>query len=162
TINGYQLAQSWLEDWQQQIPSTTQVPQLWTGMEITAELLGSEVHILGYAFDPEHPALHTYLQGSAPQNSEAKAESAIIAIHQAGGLAVLAHPARYRRSAKELIPLAAELGIDGVETYYAYANPKPWQPSQKQTQQVKQLSASYNLLNTCGTDTHGLSLLQRL
>ncbi|NEO98118.1 MAG: PHP domain-containing protein [Symploca sp. SIO2E9] len=162
TINGYQVAQSWLEDWQQQIPSTTQVPQLWTGMEITAALLDSEVHILGYAFDPQHPALYPYLQGNAPQNSEAQAGTVIMAIQQAGGLAVLAHPARYRRSAKELIPVVAELGIDGVETYYAYANPKPWQPSHKQTQQVKQLGATYNLLNTCGTDTHGLSLLKRL
>lgn len=162
TINGYQVAQSWLEDWKQQIPSTIQVPQLWTGMEITAQLLGSEVHILGYAFEPEHLALSPYLQGNAPENSEAQAEAVIVAIHQAGGLAVLAHPARYRRSAQELIPVAAQLGIDGVETYYAYSNPKPWQPSLKQTQQVKQLSATYNLLNTCGTDTHGLSLLKRV
>jgi hypothetical protein len=86
----------------------------------------------------------------------------IVALHQAGGLAVLAHPERYRRSAAELIPVAAHLGIDGVETYYAYGNPEPWQPSPNQTQKVKQLSATYNLLNTCGTDTHGLNLLRRL
>lgn len=161
TVGGYQVAQSWLEQWQQSSPPTP-VPQLWTGVEITADLLGSEVHILGYAFDPEHPGLQSYLQGKSPQKSDAQAASVIVALHQAGGFAVLAHPERYRRSAKELIPVAAHLGIDGVETYYAYNNPEPWRPSPTQTQKVKQLSATYNLLNTCGTDTHGLNLLRRL
>lgn len=162
TVRGYQAAQSWLEQWQQQSPPSTSIPHLWTGVEITANLLGTEVHILGYAFDPEHPALQLYLQSQAPRQDDAQAAAVIVALHQAGGLAVLAHPARYRRSAKELIPVAAHLGIDGVEAYYAYNNPEPWQPSPTQTQQVKQLSATYNLLNTCGTDTHGLNLLRRL
>ncbi len=162
TTRGYQAAQSWLKQWQQQSASSTPVPQLWTGVEITAELLGTEVHILGYAFDPNHPSLQRYLQGKTLQKSEAQAADVIVALHQAGGLAVLAHPARYRRSAKELIPVAAHLGIDGVEAYYAYNNPEPWKPSPNQTQQVKQLSTTYNLLNTCGTDTHGLNLLRRL
>jgi predicted metal-dependent phosphoesterase TrpH len=137
-------------------------PHLWTGVEITSNLVGTEVHILGYAFDPQHPSLQIYLQGNAPKGSNAEAANVILALHQAGGLAVLAHPARYRRSAEQLIPVAADLGIDGVETYYAYNNPNPWQPSPTQTEQVKALSAVYKLLNTCGTDTHGLSLLQRL
>lgn len=161
TVGGYQVAQSCLEQWQQSSPSTS-VPHLWTGVEITADLLGTNVHILGYAFDPEHPGLQSYLQGKSPQKSDAQAASVIVALHQAGGLAVLAHPERYRRSAQELISVAAHLGIDGVETYYAYNNPEPWRPSPTQTQKVKQLSTTYNLLNTCGTDTHGLNLLLRL
>jgi predicted metal-dependent phosphoesterase TrpH len=162
TIAGYKLAQSWLQYWQQQSSPSTPFPHLWTGVEINADLLGTEVHILGYAFDPEHPSIKPYLQGKAPQHSDAQAAAVIVALHQAGGLAVLAHPARYRRSAQELIPVAAHLGIDGVETYYAYNNPDPWQPSPTQTQQVKMLSATYNLLNTCGTDTHSSNLLRRL
>jgi len=162
TVRGYQLAQSCVEYLQQQSSHPDLLPHLWTGVEITAELLGTEVHILGYAFDPEHPSLQPYLQGKALPRGDAQAAEVIFALQEAGGLAVLAHPARYRRSANELIPVAARLGIDGVETYYAYANPDPWQHSPKQTKQVKQLSATYNLLNTCGTDTHGLSLLKRL
>ena len=161
TVGGYQIAQSWLENYQQSSPSTP-IPHLWTGVEITSDLLGTEVHILGYAFDPEHPGIKPYLQGKAPKRGDAQAAAVIVALHQAGGLAVLAHPARYRLSAEALIPVAAHLGIDGVEAYYCYNNPDPWQPSPTQTQQVKQLSASYNLLNTCGTDTHGLNLLRRL
>lgn len=161
TIDGYQIAQTWLENWQQTSPSTP-VPHLWTGVEITAKLLDTDVHILGYAFDPEHPSIKLYLNGSAPRNGDAQAAAVILALHQAGGVAVLAHPERYRRSANELIPVAAQLGIDGVEAYYAYNNPEPWQPSPNQTQTVRQLSATYNLFNTCGTDTHGLNLLRRL
>ena len=165
SVGGYKVAQNWLEQLQEQTslgssPSIS-VPHLWTGVEITSDLLDTEVHILGYAFDPEHPSIKPYLQGKAPKQGDAQAAAVIVAIHQAGGLAVLAHPVRYRRSAEELIPVAAHLGIDGVETYYAYNNPNPWQPSPNQTQRVKQLSATYNLLNTCGTDSHSLSLLKR-
>ncbi len=161
TVRGYQIAQSWLEEWQQQHP-TRLSPTLWTGVEINANLLDVEVHILGYAFDPHHPSMMSYLLGNSAMNDDYQAENVIAAIHAAGGLAVLAHPARYRRSPEDLIPAASRLGIDGVETYYAYDNPSPWRTSPLQTVQVKQLSKTYNLLNTCGTDTHGLSLLQRL
>lgn len=162
TIGGYLVAQGWLEYLHKQSTPVTPYPHLWTGVEITAKLLGTDVHILGYAFDPKHPAIESYLQGEAPRHREAQAAVVIAAIQQAGGLAVLAHPGRYRRPAVELIHAVAHLGIDGVETYYAYANPNPWQPSPMQTQQVKQLSEAYNLLNTCGTDTHGMNLLRRL
>ncbi|MBE9228724.1 PHP domain-containing protein [Phormidium sp. LEGE 05292] len=161
SVNGFYQATNWLEQWKHSHPETS-APRLWTGVEITAKLLGTEVHILGYGFNPRHPSMLTYLLGVSPIDKEAKAANAIAAIHQAGGLAVLAHPARYRQAATALIPEAAHLGIDGVETYYAYNNPNPWCTSPEQTKQVQQLSATYNLLNTCGTDTHGLSILLRL
>ncbi len=161
TTDGYRIAQSCLDKRRQVLPADS-LPHLWTGVEITAYLLDTEVHILGYAFDPDHRSLQPYLLKKTLPKSEARADLVIAALHQAGGLVVLAHPARYRRSASELIPAAVELGIDGVETYYAYGNPSPWYPSPRQTQQVKALSAAYNLFNTCGTDTHGTNLLKRL
>lgn len=160
SVGGYQIAQSWLEEQQKSHPHP--LPHLWIGTEITASLLGTEVHILGYGFDPEHPSFEHYLQGTAPQGHDAQAANVIVALHQAGGLAVLAHPERYRLPAEQLIPVAVQLGIDGVETYYAYNNPTPWKPSPKPTQKVKELAAIYGLFNTCGTDTHGKNLLQRL
>ena len=138
------------------------LPHLWTGVEITSQLLEVDVHILGYGFDPEHPSLELYLQGDKPEGKDAKAKQVIQSIHQAGGLVVLAHPERYRRSAMQLIPAAADLGIDGVETYYAYSKLQIWTPSPAQTQRVQKLAAQYNLYSTCGTDSHGLSLLQRI
>ncbi|MER3495047.1 MAG: PHP domain-containing protein [Mastigocladus sp. ERB_26_2] len=161
SISGYQVAKQWLEDWQWSNPGV-RIPHLWSGVEINANLLGVEVHILAYAFDTTHPSIKPYVQRRITTGEEYQAANVIAAIHQAGGLAVLAHPARYRKSHLELIPAAAELGINGVETFYAYNNPKPWQPSMTESQQVQQLAAEYGLYNTCGTDTHGLSLLQRL
>jgi predicted metal-dependent phosphoesterase TrpH len=161
TTDGYQRAQRWLQEWQQWYPFKP-APMLWTGIEVNANLLDTEVHILGYAFNPQHFAMAPYLMKSPSMGADYQAERAIAAIQAAGGLAVLAHPARYRRSLSELIPAAAELGIDGVETYYAYSNPTPWQPTPRQTGEAQSLSQVYNLLNTCGTDTHGMSLLQRL
>jgi hypothetical protein len=124
--------------------------------------LDTEVHILGFAFDPSHPDLHPYLQGYTPTGEDYEAERVIAAIQQAGGLAILAHPERYKLPAADLIPAAVNLGIDGVETYYSYTNSNPWQPSPRQTAEVKALSDRYHLLNTAGTDTHGLNILRRL
>jgi predicted metal-dependent phosphoesterase TrpH len=161
SVIGYRAAQCYLDTWQQNNPDDPS-PHLWTGMEITSILLEIEVHILGFGFNPDHLVLTPYQQGTAPEGDAAQAANVISAIRQAGGLAVLAHPARYRRPLEEVIPAAVRAGIDGVETFYAYNNPKPWQPSPQETELVQQLSNQYRLLNSCGTDTHGLSLLQRL
>ena len=164
SVDGYRKAQRWLDGWQRspENPQPNSAPTLWTGAEINADLLNTEVHILCYAFNPEHEAIQPYLQGKELNGQSAPATQVIGAIHQAGGIAVLAHPVRYKRSPTELIPAAAQLGIDGIETYYAYNNPSPWRPSPKETQQVLELGKADHLLSTCGTDTHGLSLLQRL
>ncbi|NJR38824.1 MAG: PHP domain-containing protein [Leptolyngbyaceae cyanobacterium CSU_1_4] len=170
SVDGYRQAQDWLEGWIRagQIPqgspdnSQSCPPILWTGVEINADLLNTEVHILCYAFNPDHEAVQPYLLGKELTGHYPPAAQVIEAIHQAGGVAVLAHPVRYKRSPQELVPAAAQIGIDGIEAYYAYNNPSPWQPSPKETQQVLELGKAERLLSTCGTDTHGLSLLQRL
>ena len=161
SISGYQAALVWLEDWKRSNPDAY-TPHLWSGVEINANLLDIEVHILAYAFESEHPSIKPYLQRIPSVGQAYQAVNVITAIHEAGGLAVLAHPARYRRSHFDLIPAAANHGIDGVETFYAYTNPKPWKPSVVETEQVQQLAEKFDLLNTCGTDTHGANLLQRL
>jgi predicted metal-dependent phosphoesterase TrpH len=161
SVSGYQVAQTWLKDWQWNNPGID-TPHLWSGVEINANLLNTEVHILAYAFELEHPSMKPYLQKMPTVGKAYQANNVITAIHEAGGLAILAHPARYRRSHFDLIPVAADYGIDGVEAFYAYSNPKPWKPSVIETEEVQQLAEKFNLLNTCGTDTHGVNLLQRL
>lgn len=158
SVRGYDQAQAYLA---QIAPADSQI-RLWTGMEISAGLLDNEVHILCYGFDPSHTALKPYLQQRTPRGLDYEATQVINAVHQAGGLAVLAHPDRYRRSPQDLIDTAATLGIDGVEVFYAYNNPSPWTPSPRQTQLIQDLANQYGLLKTGGTDTHGLSLLQRI
>jgi predicted metal-dependent phosphoesterase TrpH len=161
SVQGFYLAQSYLNKRRKEDPYQP-LPHLWTGIEITSLLDGVEVHILGYGFTPDHPSLQPYLNGDRPLGDWAEADCVIKALHSAGGLVVLAHPARYTKSAQELIPQAAELGVDGAEAYYAYGNPKPWIPSVRETQEALQLTERYRLFATCGTDTHGLDLLIRL
>ena len=156
-IDAYNIVQNWLEEQECSSP-----PDLWTGMEINADLQGVEVHILAYGFSPSYVGLFPYLQGVSVTGEMSLAQTVINTIHDAGGLAVLAHPARYNQPPEKLISASAQLGIDGVETFYAYGNPKPWQPSVKETELVLNLSKQYGLFNTCGTDTHGLTLTQRI
>ncbi|MEM9266765.1 MAG: PHP domain-containing protein [Cyanobacteria bacterium P01_F01_bin.13] len=169
TVRGYQQACQWLESWHWTHPSSwtssqtqSKPPRLWCGVEITSCLLEVDVHILGYAFDPNNAHIRQYLQGSAPSGEERQAKLVIQAIQAAGGIAVLAHPVRYRRSPEDLIPAVAALGIDGVETYYAYDHPAQWRPTPKKTERVQALANTYQLLNTCGTDSHGLTLTRRI
>ncbi len=157
STGGFRQAQLWLKE-----NAPAEAPHLWSGVEINAGLLNCEVHILCYAFNPAHSAMQPYTQGHSVTGARYTAGAVIQAVHNAGGLTVLAHPSRYRQPAVELVPEAARLGIDGIETYYAYDNPSPWRPSPKQTAIAHELGERYGLLHTCGTDTHGLSLLQRL
>lgn len=157
SVDGYWSALELL-----QAQPSQSLPQLWTGIEITSKLLETQVHILGYGFDPHHAALQSYLLGSAPAGHQAQANQVITALHEAGGLAVLAHPARYRRSVKELVSAAAQAGMDGIETFYCYGNKDPWEPSPSQTNTLMRLANQHNLLQTCGTDTHGLDICRRL
>ncbi|WP_449418676.1 PHP domain-containing protein [Phormidium nigroviride] len=163
STNGYFQAQIWLDRWiLNNSESKLKTPTLWAGIEISANLLNIDVHILGYGFEPGHSSLQPYLHGKTAIGDAYLAENVIDAIHQSGGLAVLAHPCRYRLSPNKLIPEAASFGIDGVETFYAYGNPIPWCPSPQQTMLVKELAKDWGLFNTCGTDTHGVNLLQKL
>ncbi|HEY9764161.1 MAG TPA: PHP domain-containing protein [Trichocoleus sp.] len=174
TVEGYRQAKQWLEDWRWRHPARFKggnqgtaslhgkMPHLFVGIEITSLLIETEVHILGYSFNPNHPAMLPYLQGHAPQGENRLAEKVIRSIQAAGGLAVLAHPARYRRAASDLIEAGAQLGLNGVETYYAYDNPEFWRPCPKQTPNIKYLAQQLQLLTTCGTDTHGLKLTRRI
>jgi predicted metal-dependent phosphoesterase TrpH len=172
SVNGYWQAKQCLEDWRWKHPTPVNtpsqraqvkpLPRLWTGIEITSVLAETEVHLLGYGFDPGHEVVQPYLQGTAPKGRDQLAEQVIHAIHGAGGLVVLAHPCRYRRSAQDLVLAAVKLGIDGIETYYAYDNPQHWRPCPKQTPSMENLAAKYGLLSTCGTDTHGTVLTRRV
>lgn len=172
TVSGFRKAKQYLEDWQWKHPAPIQrrgrcksvrrLPRLWTGVEITSKLADVEVHILGYAFKPNHAAMQPYLNHYSPRGRDQQADNVITAIQSAGGIAVLAHPGRYRRPPEELVSTAAELGIDGVEVYYAYDNPREWRPCPKKTPTMLQLAEEFDLLRTCGTDTHGKTITRRI
>lgn len=134
------------------------VPVLWRGVEISCLLEGCLVHVLALGFRQEHPSLHPYLQGSSVVGKALQAEEVLEAIRQAGGLALLAHPARYRLPYPRLIAAAADLGFDGAETWYDYAMQPRWQPTPLVCEAIARDLERRGLLQSCGTDTHGLAL----
>ncbi|CAK8717579.1 Polymerase/histidinol phosphatase N-terminal domain-containing protein [Candidatus Electrothrix laxa] len=80
-----------------------------------------------------------------------RASEAIAILHQAGGIAVLAHPGTIDRGMKELPMLFQELverGLDGLEVFYPTH-------SRKIKKRLHILAEKYNLLCTGGSDYHG-------
>ena len=71
----------------------------------------------------------------------------LTAIHEAGGIAVLAHTHVYQSEdlLQELIPL----GLDGVEVWHPYH-------TEEQRAALLELAGQHNLLTTGGSDFHGM------
>jgi predicted metal-dependent phosphoesterase TrpH len=76
------------------------------------------------------------------------AVAAIELIHQAGGLAAMAHPGLNRTD--DVIPQLVEAGLDGIECYHTKHPPAT-------TEHYLQLADRFHLLVTGGSDCHGLS-----
>lgn len=68
-------------------------------------------------------------------------------IHEAGGLAVLAHPCLYNST--DLIPELAGLGLDGIEVWHSSAD-------DEQVKQLTDIAKKYDLCMTGGSDFHGM------
>ena len=79
------------------------------------------------------------------------AKEAIRYIHEAGGLAVLAHPCDYKFSKKQLRELIGDLkeaGLDGIEVYHSGNY-------EAQSLKLKELAHEFDLVYTGGSDFHG-------
>ena len=186
-----------------------------TGVELGAYMLGAEVHMLGYFFDPEHPrmkqtlselregrsyrgrrmveklqelgldvsweqvqelaaggavgrphvgraliekgyavsiddAFDKYLGRGRPAyipRTQLTPTDCIALVHEAGGVAVLAHPT-WIEGVELLLPRLAEAGLDGIETYYGLYGGETisW---------LEGLARQYDLVPTGGSDYHG-------
>lgn len=137
------------------------VPTLWRGVEISCLLEGCLVHVLALGFEEQHESLHPYLQGAAVVGPGLQARAVLEAIHWAGGLALLAHPARYRLPHTRLIAAAADLGFDGAEAWYDYSMEGDWRPTPLVCEAIAADLARRGLLSSCGTDSHGFNLFAR-
>tara|TARA_Y100001968_G_C19123184_1_gene602946 strand:- start:165 stop:740 length:576 start_codon:yes stop_codon:yes gene_type:complete len=137
------------------------IPKLWTGIEITCLLKGCLVHVLGLGFDPKSKYLLPYIDHKSAIGNELLAINVVNSIHKANGIAVLAHPARYKIPFDILINESSKLNFDAVETWYNYERAHNWFPSEFVCDKIYECANSHSLLSTCGTDSHGLSLLRR-
>lgn len=137
------------------------VPTLWPGTEISCLLETCLVHVLALGIDGHHPAMAPYLQGDTVSGPALQASAVVEAIQAAGGLALLAHPARYRLGFRPLLEAAAALGFDGAEVWYDYEMQEHWRPSPHVCEAISRLCGDLDLLQSCGTDSHGMSLKGR-
>ena len=95
-----------------------------------------------------------FLTGKKPggvRGEWAQFDAVIEWIHAAGGMAVLAHPLRYRMTNTKIQRMLSHLsnaGLDGVEVVTAYS-------SDEEIALMCQWAEDYNLLYSCGSDYHG-------
>ena len=76
------------------------------------------------------------------------AEEAVELIHEAGGVAVIAHPYWDISAPDEVDELIRALDVDGIETYYPTH-------SEEQTAHLLELSGELGLIPTASSDYHG-------
>jgi hypothetical protein len=101
-----------------------------------------------------HEAFQKYLgmQGAAyVRKDRLKAQRAIDAIHQAGGVAVLAHPVQLKldeESLEHTLAALVDLGLDGIEVLHSDHEPVD-------VERFTTLAERFNLLTTGGSDYHG-------
>ena len=96
-------------------------------------------------------AFERFLKKNRPAwvpKAKMSALEAIELIHQAGGLAVLAHPGLNRSD--QTIPAIVDAGLDGIECFHTK------HPSAT-AEHYLAVARKYNLLVTGGSDCHGLS-----
>ena len=99
-------------------------------------------------------AFKFYLRRGGPAWAERitfSAGQSIAMIHQAGGIAVLAHPGQITpqpSSLSLLIGELAEMGLDGIEVFY------PGYPKKVQNK-LTRIAGRYKLVITGGSDYHG-------
>ena len=134
---------------------------IWSGVEISGILLECMVHIIGLGFNVQSEYIKPYIQGNSVKGDLLQADTIVRNINNSGGISILAHPARYRLPFFKLINEAHEIGFDGVEVWYDYDRSYNWKPSHFTCNEISKMVKNKNMISTCGTDTHGLSLLRR-
>jgi predicted metal-dependent phosphoesterase TrpH len=85
-------------------------------------------------------------------------EDAINTVHQAGGIAVLAHPTtvtKDRTRLAEIIRLLQSLGLDGIEVYNALG-------SESEMTFLQGVARQLGLIATAGSDFHGIEQDDRI
>ncbi len=122
------------------------------------------LHMLGYGIDVHNGKLQS-LCAKTKRGTEADwvrifsfkhPKILIDAIHNAGGIAVLAHPACCFTftGLDRLVYKLKKLGLDGIEVYYPYERHRKIIRFHS-TETVKKIANKYNLIKTGGTDAHG-------
>lgn len=125
------------------------------------------LHLLAYGIDVNNPVLDEFM---AKSKSETEADIVRIfakrdikrlinAIHEAGGIAVLAHPACcWALSLDKFVGKLVSYGLDGIEVHYPYRRHRAIIRFAS-LRQIKDIAEKYKLIITGGTDCHTRNIM---
>lgn len=120
------------------------------------------MHLLAYNIDVNSEVLKPFLAKDKRETesdvlrlfNKRDIKDLINAIHLAGGIAVLAHPACcWAISLDRFVRKLKSYGLDGMEVYYPYDRMRGVLKF-KTKKRVEEVADKYNLLKTGGTDLH--------
>ena len=143
---------------------TTQDDILLTGIEFDCWVGYVFIHLLGYGIDANHPAIASFLAKTKKDTenviprlfAKRNIDKLINAIHEAGGIAVLAHPACcWAINLENLIKKLMKKGLDGIEVYYPYPRFRKFAKFHSAEDVIKIANKYPELIKTGGTDFHG-------
>ena len=120
------------------------------------------MHLLAYGIDFKSEELKPFLAKSKKETemdivrifAKRDIKKLITAIHNAGGIAVIAHPACcWAFSLDRFFKKLKSLGLDGAEVYYPYSRHRGVIKFHT-VEAVKKFAQKYDLIMTGGTDLH--------
>lgn len=134
-----------------------------TGVEFDVWYKYIFLHLLAYGIDVNYEGMKKFY---AKNKCGTKADvvrifsmrnlkNLITEIHNAGGIAVLAHPACcWAFNMENFVKDLSEMGLDGLEVYYPYPR---WRKFVKfsNPDNLEKLADKYGLIKTGGSDLHG-------
>ena len=137
---------------------------LLTGVEFDCWFRGVYIHLLAYGIDVNHPNLQNFYAKNKTHTeaviqrlfTKRNVKNLIKAIHNAGGIAVLAHPACYwALNLEKMITKLLNIGLDGIEVYYPYERFRKIIKFHSTNSILKIANKYPQLIKTGGTDFHG-------
>ncbi|MCQ2754753.1 MAG: PHP domain-containing protein [bacterium] len=135
-----------------------------TGVEFDCWFGYVFIHLLAYGIDINNEKLQPFLAKNKAETEgvlirllpKRNVKKLIEAIHEAGGIAVLAHPACYwALSLDKLVNNLIKIGLDGIETYYPYPRFRKYVRFHSANDVIKVANRYTQLIKTGGTDFHG-------
>ena len=132
------------------------------GVEFDCFYKMSLLHILGYGIDINNEKLNALCAKNQQEQKNdlirlfksRHPKKVIEAIHDAGGIAVLAHPCCCNVfNLKDFVKKLKTLGLDGIEAYYPYDRFRGIIKFSSRNK-IKNIAEEYNLIKTGGSDEH--------
>lgn len=138
------------------------IPELVTGIEFDCWYRGIFLHLLGYGIDINSEFLKPFLAKNKAETEKdiirifanRNVPKLIEAIHNAGGIAILAHSACcWTINHEHFVKCMIKIGLDGLETRYPYKRHRGIIKFHR-AKNIKKIAEKLNLIQTGGTDAH--------